>query len=233
MNEVRARAALRLVRGFLVGLIASGIGILAHTSADGLLPSWPWLVVVAVVLSVASSAWLARPAGWLRLTVLVGGGQLAMHLVLSILAGHEGARPAADAVVPPAPDLTAVDRRGSLFELTTTPDPVAAGGAAPGGHHWMSHMVGHLTGAETFMTLAHLGAAAVVAWWLAQGERALWTLLVLVAARLVRRVRTLLTAGALRPLIRRPMPAVALAAPRRLLPLVDLPARRGPPAYVI
>ncbi|GAA1451578.1 hypothetical protein GCM10009641_86210 [Mycobacterium cookii] len=30
------------------------------------------------------------------------------------------------------------------------------------------------------MALAHLAAAGVVAWWLAQGERALWTVLVLV-----------------------------------------------------
>jgi hypothetical protein len=48
----------------------------------------------------------------------------------------------------------------------------------------LAHLVHHLSEQDPLMVLAHLVAAAVLGGWLAVGESALWTALVLVTARL-------------------------------------------------
>lgn len=77
------------------------------------------------------------------------------------------------------------------------------------------------------MMLAHLAAAAVVGLWLAAGERAVWDLLTLALATILR-----LPGPPLPPRVRPGVPALAHA--RRPLPTPLLPSapRRGPPVLL-
>jgi hypothetical protein len=78
------------------------------------------------------------------------------------------------------------------------------------------------------MTLAHVAAAAVSAWWLRRGERAVWRLARRVASTLIRPLRALPAA----PLAPGPgpyRPASSTARPRGAV-LRHVVVRRGPPA---
>jgi hypothetical protein len=99
-------------------------------------------------------------------------------------------------------------------------------------------------GLNAMMALAHLLAAAAVGLWLAQGERALWTVLALTAAgarelvqasvvaflRVLRDLAGILGAA---HVVRR-IPCLFRTAPApRLLLLARVLSRRGPPALLI
>jgi hypothetical protein len=102
--------------------------------------------------------------------------------------------------------------------------------AAEHGQH-LTH--GHAmspSSAGTTMTLAHVVAAAVSAWWLRRGERAVWRLARRIAAAVVRPARALLAA---------PPPACATPSFRGVPGVAAAPhptflrhavTRRGPPA---
>jgi hypothetical protein len=84
--------------------------------------------------------------------------------------------------------------------------------------------------AGTTMTLAHVAAAAVSAWWLRRGERAVWGLARRIAAAVVRPTRALLSTPpkpCAAPSVRA-VPRVA-TAPRATF-LRHAVTRRGPPA---
>jgi hypothetical protein len=218
------RGALLWSRAGLVALVACFVGVAGHVMADGLLPGPALLLGLYGATTVLAAASLSRPASALRLTVLVGGGQALVHLVLSGSAGHLGATqpPAAGG----APDLAipVVDGRrvGSLLDAYQS----GLGSArltSGGGTDPVAELVAHAP-----MMAAHLAAAAVVALWLAHGERCLWTVLALAA-------------GAIRLLLSRPAPAPA--PPRvRTTPVHGDPVavrllarsvvRRGPPAVL-
>jgi hypothetical protein len=78
------------------------------------------------------------------------------------------------------------------------------------------------------MTLAHVAAAAVSAWWLRRGERAAWGLARRIAAVVLRPARAL----PVRPPVPAPrVPAASAAACRpRATVLRHVVVRRGPPA---
>lgn len=86
------------------------------------------------------------------------------------------------------------------------------------------------------MALGHLLGALLVAWWLAQGEKALWRLVLLVAAVAVGGLGALIARSNLSPIETR-FPAAPAALPTRprlhLAPLTGGVARRGPPVVVI
>ncbi len=64
--------------------------------------------------------------------------------------------------------------------------PLDAGLAASSGHHsGLAHLVEHLATQGLGMMLAHLGVVALLGFWLAVGERALWTVLTLTTTRLL------------------------------------------------
>jgi hypothetical protein len=219
------RGALLWSRAGLVALVACFVGAAGHVMADGLLPGPAVLLGLYAATTVLAAASLSRPASALRLTVLIGGGQALVHLVLSGSAGHHGAAQptqapggARDLVVP------VVDGRrvGSLLDAYQS----GVGSArltSGGGVDPVAELVAH-----TPMMAAHLAAAAVVALWLAHGERCLWTVL-------------LLAAGAIRLLLSRPAPAPAPARvrttpvhrdPVAIRLLARSVVRRGPPALL-
>ncbi|GLY77125.1 hypothetical protein [Actinoallomurus iriomotensis] len=101
--------------------------------------------------------------------------------------------------------------------------------AAEHGQH-LAH--GHTMAPSTAgwtMTFAHVAAAAVSAWWLRRGERAVWRLARRVAAALVRPARALLSAEPPVCVAPRLQTAAPGAAPRGAL-LRHVVIRRGPPA---
>ncbi|MAS55748.1 MAG: hypothetical protein CMJ44_14195 [Pimelobacter sp.] len=205
-----ATADLRWLRALLVTLVATTLGVAAHSLAGGLLPGPAVLVVLGCALLVVAAACLGTPASYGMLVALVGGGQLLVHLVLTASAGH------GDPVA------------GHGAPLTAT-----GASAAP---HWVEHLRADLTGPHLAMAIAHLAAAAGVAAWLLRGERALWTLVALlgacaasVVAALGGRVAAPRTRRPSRPEAR--LAAVARHDVRRLRDLVahGSSGRRGPP----
>lgn len=244
-------AALRWTRAALVGAVAVAVGTLAHVGADGRLPGAVGLVSVLVLTTAAAVPFLARQASAVRVALLLVAGQTLVHGQLSLLAGHGGhgpgpgsdADPSVAAVPgPPTPMPAADSRVGSFRELAHgTAEPAAAVApdaavAAP-----LGHLLDHLAGQPPQMVLGHLAAAAAVGLWLAIGERALFVVLALLAAPVLR-------PGALGAAAAGLLAAVAGAAAclraartlrggsRTVVPLRHLVtgavARRGPPALL-
>ena len=208
------------VRATALAVVTMVLGVAGHVGAGGLLPGTAGLLLLFVGTLGAGAALLARPATTRRLVALVVGGQTLVHGVLSVGGGHAGEqhRPA-----------------------------VALGGghggpAGHGGHAGHADRptlpLGELladVGDHASMAVAHLLVAVVVGWWLAVGEQALWTLLTLAAALVLRPLAVL---GALAraglPLVRR-LPAGFVEVPggRRPLLLARCLSRRGPPALLV
>lgn len=233
----RLDPALVAVRGACVGGLALVLGVAGHVSADGLLPGAPVLVLLAAASVVAGLGLLARPATGARMVALLVGGQTAIHVALTITAGHRGdvrggaGAGASGAAALGTPVLPTVEGRrlGSLQDAYAASDPSAT-------HLRPTLPVGHLLAdlsAHAPMMLVHLLAAALVGLWLACGERALVGLLHLLAERVTAGV-ALLVALLDAPLVVGPAPLrpVALGAPVvRTVPQAWVRAlvRRGPP----
>ncbi|MBZ5736026.1 hypothetical protein K8Z61_16145 [Nocardioides sp. TRM66260-LWL] len=232
----RLDPALVAVRGACVGGLALVLGVAGHVSADGLLPGAPVLVLLAAASVVAGLGLLARPAGGARMVALLIGGQTAIHLALTITAGHRGDAPggagagaSGAALGTPVLPIVGGRRLGSLQDAYAASDPSAT-------HLRPTLPVGHLLAdlsAHAPMMLVHLLAAALVGLWLACGERALVGLLHLLAERVTTGV-ALLVALLDAPLVVGPAPLrpVAVGAPVvRTVPQAWVRAlvRRGPP----
>jgi hypothetical protein len=228
-----ATGALLWGRASLLASVAFFAGIVGHVSADGVLPS-PLLLIGLLAIGVPFCAsQLTRPASMRRIVLMLMAGQTAVHIALSVTAGHRGeARPATtharsgEVVLP----TEGGQRVGSLLDgyqatVGHTGDQVAP--ALPIGSLFAE------LAAHGPMMVAHLAAAGLVGIWLAVGERSLWALVALAAAVVL---RPLLVAGAwLRLAIVPRRPAPVVAAPR-IWPSVVLLARcvsrRGPPALL-
>lgn len=217
-------------RALCVGVIAFAFGVVGHVTADGLLPG-PTLLAVLLVLSVALSVpMLSRPAGRLRLVLMLVGGQVLVHVVLTVSAGHRGDPVAGGGATTPRglASLPVVDghRVGSLQDAYEgmSGQPAAAGTPTLPIGQLADEMAAHAP-----MMTVHLGAAALVGLWLAYGERCLWTLLALTGRRV------LAAAWALGPVPGAPRPATGRAYAE--LPVMAVSrrqsqprSRRGPPA---
>ncbi len=238
-------------RALLLSGVALLAGAIAHVGAGGMLPGLVVLFVLLAGCTAVSATLLGRPASTLRIVILLTAGQALIHGAMTALSGHRG-DPALQAAPPVASDLphqmAAVGARrvGSLREQlygTTLP-----GGADPGSAlalpYPVQHLVADFTGPNALMALGHVAAAALVGLWLAAGERALWTILTLLADT-VRPAVTALVAGlafaSARPFVVGDQVAHArllssARAPTRLRRCSDLLARsvvrRGPPALL-
>ena len=232
--EPRVAASLLWLRALFAGTFAFFLGLAGHVMADGLLPGPALLSVLYAGTVLASLPFLARPATRLRLLVLLVGGQTAIHLTFTLTAGHVG-DPRVATATPPAPDagpgqLPVVDGRrvgsfqdafaGSAAQPSTTPTlPL---------HHLVADLQAHAP-----MMAAHLAAAALVALWLAHGERVVFTVLAVTAGLVLALVPPVLpVAGPL------PRPTTTYAEARvatrlRQLLLARPAQRRGPPLLAL
>lgn len=224
--EGRADVALRWGRATLLGSLVVLLGAAGHASADGLLPG-PGVILLLVVAAVlVCTPLVARPASARRLVGAMVAGQTAVHVALSLTAGHvaavHGAHGAADG------------RVGTLQEAHDATHALTSGAPALPASLPASLPAGLLAdlAAHAPMMVAHLLVAALVGLWLAVGERALWGFLALTGARLVLAVELLLA-----PVLHAPAtgPAATSHAPRprpalwRVRPV----ARRGPPLLLL
>ena len=83
-------APLRRARCAAVGVVTGALAVLAHTSADGHLPDAGLVFSLVALLTWACSGFARHELTPGRLLALIGGGQLAMHLMMSLASSrHE------------------------------------------------------------------------------------------------------------------------------------------------
>ena len=103
-------------RAVCVGALFFGLGAVGHFSADGLLPGPVPLLVLLAMSVLLSAPLLNRPATRTRLIAMLVSGQMLVHLILTVTAGHRGDRTSAGATPAPflrtagGPTRTTVDR---------------------------------------------------------------------------------------------------------------------------
>ncbi|MDX8149036.1 hypothetical protein SK854_43435 [Lentzea sp. BCCO 10_0061] len=79
-------APLRRARCAAVGIVNGTLAVLAHSSADGQLPDAGLLFSLVALLTWATTGFARHELTWQRLLLLIGGGQLAMHVLVSLAA---------------------------------------------------------------------------------------------------------------------------------------------------
>ena len=211
-----------------VTMLAGAVG---HVSADGLLPGAPVLAGLSVVTLVLCAALLHRPASRRRVVALLVAGQTAVHVALTVTAGHVDDRTATPTHPVGTGALPVVDGRrvGSLMDS----HDAAVGASAATPVLPVGHLVSDLS-AHAPMMLAHLAAAALVGLWLAAGERALWSLVALASRAAVGPLAVALAAA--RVVVAPPAAAVPVATearpPQVPVLLARVVVRRGPPALL-
>lgn len=234
---------LRRLRAVVLAVVATTLGSVAHVLAGGRLPGVVGYAVLLGLLALAGAPLLARAASTRRVVALVVLGQTTVHAVLTATSGHAGdgvgtaattaatTAPTTAPVRPVIPDsvLTSTDRVGTLADQLHPQVPGPAGG--PTVPDWVLHLLADLQPAQLPMALAHLAAAVGVGLWLASGERALFTLLALAAAPVLRLLAPLV------PVAPAPTPAPRATHPPRVVRretlLATSLARRGPPALLL
>jgi hypothetical protein len=228
MTETRLSASVLWMRALFAGSFAFFLGVAGHLMADGLLPGTAFLVVLYVFTVVLSVPVLARPGSQLRMLGLMVGGQTFIHLCLTLTAGHVGDPKVAAAPRPTGlgfTQLPTVDgHRVGSFQ-----DAFAGSNAMPRTtptlpiHHLVADMSAHAS-----MMVVHLIAAALVALWLAYGEKCLLTVLAITARLILALVRPaqLVTVPVT---LRSSLTEVAVVGVRSLEDLRRSVSRRGPP----
>jgi hypothetical protein len=217
-------------RAALLAAVTMFLGVAGHVTADGLLPSTAWLVVLTMLAVVPCAALLARPASALRIVLTLAGGQALVHLALTVTAGHTAQPGSGHVHAAEAP--VHVDTAGSALQTLQAAagvQPVTSAGDL-GASGLVEHTVGHAP-----MMLVHVVAAALVGLWLAVGERALWALVALAGALVL---RPLLLLGAPARAALAVVPRLGPAHPEPLPPLshrflARSVVRRGPPLLAI
>ncbi|WP_409484289.1 hypothetical protein [Arsenicicoccus dermatophilus] len=207
-----------VLRGARTGVLAATtvcLAALAHACGGGSLPGPAALLVLGALVGAGSLVASAHRLGTRSLAVLLGGGQLGLHLAFTVL-GRTGAP------VDPGVGMAIAAHHGH----GSVPDLAAAHLHAAGDQSAGAHAaLGHVHHGGWVMLLAHVLATAVTALVLARGERALWLLAGLVAPA----VRPLPVRPALRP--RPALPVLPVLAPA-LAHVRDVAPRRGPPLLV-
>lgn len=171
-RRLEAGALLRWTRAGLLCALVLIVSTLAHTSAGGLLPPTWVFVGLAVATALVLAAVLGCPASRLRVVVMLAGGQAVLHLAMTALSGH--ASPPARGHVPDR-----ADAHTASHVHTASHAPAEASSDLV--DTWLTHVLDDLSGANLAMAGAHLLAAAVLGWWVASGEQALWSLVLLLA----------------------------------------------------
>jgi hypothetical protein len=199
-------------RAALLGSAACLLGVAGHVLADGEVPGPVWLVLLLAVSISLSAPLLARPASVLRVVVMLVAGQALVHAFLLATAASGAA---------------SGHRAGSLQEHV---DAGMAGG--PDGPALDAARVAGDVPAHLPVLAVHLLVAVLLGVVLALGERALWTLVALTSAALVRPLLLVwalvhtAAVGPLRDLVTLPAAPPGLRSSQRIARSV---VRRGPP----
>lgn len=175
-------------RAAVVGAAAMATGTASHVLGQGHLPGPLALTVVLLACVVAAALFLRVRATAVRLVVLVVAGQTFVHGALSSLAGHRGdPLPAAAPASPVLPEAGARPSRFFDHYEAAAQASVVSGPRSD----WLAHQVEHLTEQGPLMVATHLLGAVALGLFLAVGESALWSLLLLGLTRAVLRARFL------------------------------------------
>jgi hypothetical protein len=225
--EVRANTAVVWVRALFAGSFAFFLGVAGHLMANGLLPGTAFLVVLYVFTIVLSVPVLARPGSSVRMMGLLVGGQTFIHLCLTLTAGHVGDPKS----VSPRPrdvgitQLPVVDGRriGSFQDAFVGTSAQPASTPTLPIHHLIADMSAHAP-----MMVVHLAAAALVALWMAYGERCIVSVLSVTARFLVALGRPVPPPVAMPLSLRSSLTDIAVVGFRDVL-LCRSVSRRGPP----
>jgi hypothetical protein len=190
------QVALRWARALTLASVMLCAGYSGHLTAGGVAPPPALLGPMLVVVTVAVAPFLDRPASATRVVVLMLAGQACLHVALNLVGGAASA---------------------SAAPMVHTAAGPGMAGMVPG-DPWSSSSILStlcLTGTHLNMLLAHVGAALVVALWLAAGERAAWTL-VAVTTLVVARTWSALCGACVVPAV-----LVTWTRPRALLARID------------
>jgi len=158
-------SVLRWMRALTLASVLVATGVAGHAAADGAVPAPLLLAVLFVGATLVLAPVLGSPISSLRVAVLVVGGQSLLHVCLSVLATNPTGRSGAGMVMP----------HGSAGS-SSMPAGMVHGSAASG-----EASLAWVGSAHLGMLLAHLVAGLFLGLWLAAGERAAWTLLLLAA----------------------------------------------------
>lgn len=233
--SARASQAVRWVRALMLACVALTSGSLAHVMADGVMPDFMGATAVLAATTAGAAFFLGRPATTTRIVVLLLAAQTFVHGALSVAAGHRRAEH--DAVAHTIrPDVATAQGHDHPVPLLVGHQSRPVVDQGPTLDSMMSHVWEHLGEQDLRMVLAHLVATIALGLWLSVGERALFTVLALLAAPIVdlgRRLALLRSAGLVGPLAlpRVPFSRVdrhQVVAPDSVL-VSHVVVRRGPP----
>ncbi len=163
----------RVARASVLGVVAVSMASAAHLLAGGVVPSAEALALVVGGVAATSAPLLGVRASARRIVALVVAQQIVLHIVFAYAAVVSGRMTMGPGVI----SMSGMHMRhmGGPMSLSTGP---AASWQMLG-----AHLMGDLaTPGGAAMTGAHLAAAAAVGWWLANGERQFWSLVVMLAA---------------------------------------------------
>lgn len=192
--------AARLLRGALLGTVATLLTALSHAIGGGPVPSGLALVLGTVFATAVGTAAVGRveagrPVGLARTTLAVGIAQFAFHFGFSLLAAGAAVRTAGG------------HHHHAVFAIAADPAAAVAQGGAG-------------------MWLAHLAAAVVTVLYVRHLERRVWAVLARLGGVLLRAFGIRMPQPAARPL----RLAVSREVRTASALLRDAIARRGPPA---
>lgn len=227
--ETRVAAPVLWLRALFAGSFAFFLGLAGHVMADGLLPGPALLTVLFLGTVLVSLPFLARPASRLRMLVLLLGGQTFIHLAFTLTAGHVGdpQRPStglAHGVGPASLPTVGGQRVGSFQDAFHGTAAQPAQTPTLPVHHLVADLQAHAP-----MMVAHLAAAALVALWLAYGERVVFTVLTVTAGLVLALVRPVLPVAVPVLATATTYAAERVATRLRQLLLTRPAQRRGPP----
>jgi hypothetical protein len=157
---------LRLVRAGLVAGTVLGLAVGAHAAGGGVLPGPPVILALGALVLAVTSSLAGRRFTVCVLALVLGGGQLALHGLLTILA--------------PVGRITLGAAGASRASAAHLGHAMPANGASLGPHVTApaTAMAHALMVDSPAMLLAHAVATGVAVLLIASGERAAWWLLV-------------------------------------------------------
>lgn len=163
----------RLARAGVLAVVAVNLAAAAHVVAGGAVPSTRALVLTAGVVAAASAGALGVQAPPRRIVALVLTQQVALHLLFACAGLVAGALDTGSRGIA----MSGMHMPGLVGPVSSRPGP--SGSWAMLGEHILGDVS---TARGVVMTVMHLVAAVGAGWWLAHGERLLWSLLVMLAA---------------------------------------------------